>query len=94
MVSVEDPVVKGYVSCVRHAWLVHLMLIHDGVDADDTGPIVSSHDLRHINTCLEVIFSDNVFQFWMKNILQTPAYQVSVTCDVHSWQFGNLLIKF
>lgn len=82
MVTVEDPVVKGYVSCVRHAWLVHLMLIHDGVDAQETGPIVSSHDLRHINTCLDVIFSDNVFQFWMKNILQTPAYQVSVTCDV------------
>ncbi|XP_031097713.1 nuclear pore complex protein NUP205 isoform X1 [Ipomoea triloba] len=75
MVTVEDPVVKGYVSCVRHAWLVHLMLIHDGVDAQETGPIVSSHDLRHINTCLDVIFSDNVFQFWMKNILQTPAYQ-------------------
>ncbi|VFQ73605.1 unnamed protein product [Cuscuta campestris] len=75
MVSVEDPVVKGYVNCVRHAWLVHLMLIHDGVDAQDTGPSVSSHDIRTINTLLEVIFSDNVFEFWMTNILQTPAFE-------------------
>ncbi|CAH9088046.1 unnamed protein product [Cuscuta europaea] len=75
MVTVEDPVVKGYINCVRHAWLVHLMLIHDGLDAQDTGLSVSSHDMRHINTCLEVIMADNVFQFWMTNILQTPAFE-------------------
>ncbi|CAN4094283.1 unnamed protein product [Withania somnifera] len=76
MVAGNDPVVEGYVDCLRSAWVVHLMLIHDGLDAKDTSASASSsNDIRNIYSCLEVIFSNNVFLSWLNKILLTPAYQ-------------------
>ncbi|XP_070003798.1 nuclear pore complex protein NUP205 [Nicotiana sylvestris] len=76
MVAGNDPVVEGYVDCLRSSWVVHLMLIHDGLDAKDTAANASSNnDIRNIYSCLEVIFSNNVFQSWLNKILLTPAYQ-------------------
>lgn len=79
MVAGNDPVVEGYVDCLRSAWVVHLMLIHDGLDAKDTSASASSNnDIRNIYSCLEVIFSNNVFLSWLNKILLTPAYQVRI----------------
>lgn len=76
MVTGNDPVVEGYFDCLRSAWVVHLMLIHDGIDAKDTSATASSNnDIRNIYSCLEVIFSNNVFLSWLNKILLTPAYQ-------------------
>lgn len=79
MLTGTDPVVESYVDCLRSAWVVHLMLIHDGLDAKDTSASASSNnDIRNINSCLEVIFSNNVFLSWLNKILLTPAYQVII----------------
>lgn len=79
MVAGKDAVVEGYVDCLRSSWVVHLMLIHDGLDAKDTAANASSNnDIRNIYSCLEVIFSNNVFQSWLNKILLTPAYQVKI----------------
>lgn len=79
MVAGNDPVVEGYFDCLRSAWVVHLMLIHDGVDTKDTSASASSNnDIRNIYSCLEVIFSNNVFLSWLNKILLTPAYQVRI----------------
>ncbi|KAF5945828.1 hypothetical protein HYC85_016056 [Camellia sinensis] len=73
--SGSDPLVEGFVDCVRLAWAVHLMLIQDGVDARETVPSASSSELQYIFSCLEIIFSNNVFQFSLVKILRTAAYQ-------------------
>ncbi|KAJ8528333.1 hypothetical protein K7X08_022025 [Anisodus acutangulus] len=76
MIAGNDPVVEGYVDCLRSAWVVHLMLIHDGLDAKDTSASTSSdNDIRNIYSCLEVVFSNNVFLSWLNKILLTPTYQ-------------------
>lgn len=61
--------VEGFVGVIRLAWCVHLMLINDGVSAS------SSNNSGYVNSCLEFIFSHNVFQFLLDNILRTAAYQ-------------------
>ncbi|KAI8022266.1 Nuclear pore complex protein NUP205 [Camellia lanceoleosa] len=73
--SGSDPLVEGFVDCVRLAWAVHLMLIQDGVDARETVPSASSSELQYIFSCLEIIFSNNVFQFSLVKILRTAAHQ-------------------
>ncbi|XP_052198623.1 nuclear pore complex protein NUP205 isoform X2 [Diospyros lotus] len=73
--SANDPIVDGFVDCVRLAWAVHLMLVQDGIDAGETLSSSSSSDLRNIFTCLEIIFSKNVFQFFLDKIVLTAAYQ-------------------
>lgn len=65
----NNPNVEGFVGVVRLAWCVHLMLINDGVSAS------SSNNSGYVNSCLEFIFSHNVFQFLLDNILRTAAYQ-------------------
>lgn len=65
----NNPNMEGFVGVVRLAWCVHLMLINDGVSAS------SSNNSGYVNSCLEFIFSHNVFQFLLDNILRTAAYQ-------------------
>lgn len=65
----NNPNVEGFVGVVRLAWCVHLMLINDAVSAS------SSNNSGYVNSCLEFIFSHNVFQFLLDNILRTAAYQ-------------------
>lgn len=76
MAPVNDPNISGLVDCVRLAWSVHLMLVQEGIAARDAISSASSKDLQNINSCLEVIFSNNVFQFFLDKVLRTAAYQV------------------
>lgn len=69
MAAGNNPNVEGFVGVVRLAWCVHLMLINDAVSAS------SSNNSGYVNSCLEFIFSHNVFQFLLDNILRTAAYQ-------------------
>ncbi|KAJ7956691.1 Nuclear pore complex protein [Quillaja saponaria] len=75
MATGNDPNVEGFVDGVRLAWVVHLMLIQDGFAARETAPSASSTEMGYILSCLEVIFSHNVFQFLLDKVLQTAAYQ-------------------
>jgi len=60
----NDPNVEGFVDGIRLAWAVHLMLILDVVAARESVSNASSNDLGYLHSCLEVIFSNNVFQFF------------------------------
>ncbi|XP_021855676.2 nuclear pore complex protein NUP205 [Spinacia oleracea] len=75
MAPVNDPTVGGFVDCVRLAWSVHLMLIQEGAAARDTISTAPSKDLQNFSSCLAVIFTNNVFQFFLDNVLRTAAYQ-------------------
>nr|GEW31502.1 nuclear pore complex protein NUP205 [Tanacetum cinerariifolium] len=66
----NDQLIEGCMHCVRLAWAVHLMIIQDVTDARET-----TNDGRNIVTCLEAVFSGNVFQFLLNKVLRTPAYQ-------------------
>ncbi|PON88993.1 Nucleoporin [Trema orientale] len=70
----SDPNVERYVDCVRLAWAVHLMLIHDATAAT-TVSNASSNDLAYLHSCLEVVFSNNVFRFMLDKVLRSAAYQ-------------------
>ncbi|KAF8393226.1 hypothetical protein HHK36_021467 [Tetracentron sinense] len=71
----NDPNVEGFVDGIRLAWTVHLILTQDGTTARETIPGASSSDLGNMYSCLEVVFSNNVFQFLLDKILRTAAYQ-------------------
>ncbi|KAE9464397.1 hypothetical protein C3L33_03696, partial [Rhododendron williamsianum] len=73
--SGSDLIAEGFVDCVRLAWATHLMLILDGNDTRENVPSASPSDIGYISSCLETIFSNNVFQFFLVKILQTAAYQ-------------------
>ncbi|KAL3643098.1 hypothetical protein CASFOL_013913 [Castilleja foliolosa] len=75
MVSGNDPVVEGFADCVRLAWVVHLFLVQDGNDLKEMVATTWSNDMKSICSCLEVIFANNVFQFWLDTILRSAAYQ-------------------
>lgn len=75
MATGSDPIVEGFVGGVRLAWAVHLMLIHDEIAARETVSSSSSSELSNIRSCLETIFSNNVFQFLLDKVLRTAAYQ-------------------
>jgi nuclear pore complex protein Nup205 len=75
MASGSDPTADGFIGGIRLAWAVHLMLIHDGISGMDTISTASTTDMGHICSCLESIFSKNVFQFLLDNVLRTAAYQ-------------------
>ncbi|CAH8279240.1 unnamed protein product [Arabidopsis lyrata] len=75
MASGSDPTADGFIGGIRLAWAVHLMLIHDGISGMDTISTASTKDMGHICSCLESIFSKNVFQFLLDNVLRTAAYQ-------------------
>ncbi|GMN58167.1 hypothetical protein TIFTF001_027267 [Ficus carica] len=70
----NDPNVERFVDGVRLAWAVHLMLIQDSTTAAAVSS-TSSNDLAYLHSCLEVIFSKNVFQFMLDKVLRTAAYQ-------------------
>ncbi|EEF37928.1 hypothetical protein RCOM_0223370 [Ricinus communis] len=76
MATENDPVVEGFIGGVRLAWSVHLMLINDVITAREEVSNASSTDLGYLNSSLELIFSRNVFQFLLDNVLRTAAYQV------------------
>ncbi|KAL0410679.1 UNVERIFIED_CONTAM: Nuclear pore complex protein [Sesamum latifolium] len=76
MVAGNDTVVEGFVDCVRLAWVVHLIMVQDGNDAKETMTSTLSNDMRSVCSCLDVVFANNVFQFWLDKILHTAAYQV------------------
>ncbi|ESQ37635.1 hypothetical protein EUTSA_v10002339mg [Eutrema salsugineum] len=75
MASGSDVIVDGFIGGIRLAWAVHLMLIYDGISGMDTISTASTTDMGHICFCLESIFSKNVFQFLLDNVLLTAAYQ-------------------
>ncbi|GAB4828290.1 hypothetical protein Ancab_035204 [Ancistrocladus abbreviatus] len=75
MTAPNDPIVSGFVDCVRAAWVAHLMLIQDGVSGREIASSASSSELHYISSCLEVIFCNNVFQFFLDKVLRTAAYQ-------------------
>ncbi|KAL8128568.1 hypothetical protein V2J09_017723 [Rumex salicifolius] len=70
--STNDPTIEGFVGCVKLAWAVHLLLIHD-VASETASTSVSNAE--SISSCLEDVFSNNVFQFFLDKVLQTAAYQ-------------------
>lgn len=76
MAAGNDPVVEGFVDCVRLAWVVHLILVQDGNNAKEITASTLTNDTKIIFSCLEVIFANNVFQFWLDKILRSAAYQV------------------
>ena len=76
MSPVNDPNVSGFVDCLRLAWSVHLMLVQEGTEVRDTVSSASSKDFQNISSCLDVIFSNNVFEFFLHKVLRTAAYKV------------------
>ncbi|KAL3530714.1 hypothetical protein ACH5RR_010036 [Cinchona calisaya] len=58
MVTGNDPIIEGFVDCAR---LVHMMLTQDDVGVKDS----SSNHVQYICLCMDVVFSNNVFQFWL-----------------------------
>ncbi|CAA7019609.1 unnamed protein product [Microthlaspi erraticum] len=75
MASGSDLTTDGFIGGIRLAWAVHLMLIYDGISGMDPVSTASTTDMGHICSCLESIFSKNVFQFLLDNVLRTAAYQ-------------------
>ncbi|GMH18956.1 hypothetical protein Nepgr_020797 [Nepenthes gracilis] len=78
MAAANDPTSAGIIDFVRFAWAVHLMLIQGESVGREIVSSASSSDLQYISSCLEVIFSNNVFQFFLDNVLRTAAYQNEV----------------
>lgn len=76
MAAGNDPNVEVFVGGIRLVWAVHLMLIHDGTAVRETVSSASSSDMGYIHSCLEFIFSNNVFQFLLDKVLRTASYQV------------------
>ncbi|XP_050365168.1 nuclear pore complex protein NUP205 isoform X2 [Argentina anserina] len=75
MAAGNDPNVEGLVGTIRLSWAVHLMLIQDALTGRDAISSVSSSDLSYLQSCLEVVFSKNVFQFILDKVLKTAAYE-------------------
>lgn len=71
-----NPNIVGFCDGVRLAWIAHLMLTQDRNSSADTMSRSSSQNLANIFACLELICSNNVFQFLLVNVLQSAAYQV------------------
>ncbi|KAK1312026.1 hypothetical protein QJS10_CPA07g00690 [Acorus calamus] len=71
----NDINVEGFLDVIRLGWTVHLMLIQDQNSAREALAGAASGDLAYISSCLELICSNNVFQFLLDRILQTAAYQ-------------------
>uniref|UniRef100_A0A2P2MHU4 Uncharacterized protein MANES_05G119700 n=1 Tax=Rhizophora mucronata TaxID=61149 RepID=A0A2P2MHU4_RHIMU len=75
MAGGNDCNVEGFVAGVRLSWSVHLLLIHDWDAANEAASSTSSNDLGYLNSCLDFMFSKNVFQFLLDNVLRTAAFQ-------------------
>ncbi|KAG9451145.1 hypothetical protein H6P81_011110 [Aristolochia fimbriata] len=75
MVSSTDPNVEGFVDGIRLAWLVHLMITQDQSSAGETSVAASANDMSNIHFCLELLSSNNVFEFLLEKVLRSAAYQ-------------------
>lgn len=75
MATCTDLNVEGFVGGVRLVWAVHLMLIYDEFAASETVSNMLSNDLGYIKSCLDSVFSNNVFQFLTDKVVGTAAYQ-------------------
>ncbi|CAN1216810.1 Nuclear pore complex protein NUP205 [Linum perenne] len=68
MSSGNDLQMEGFIGGVRLAWSVHLMLV-------EATSVNASNDSGYLNSCLDAVFANNVFQFLIDKILGTAAYQ-------------------
>ncbi|KAF6151180.1 hypothetical protein GIB67_037388 [Kingdonia uniflora] len=75
IVTGSDPNIEGFINGVRLAWTVHLMLTQDNSTTREKMSVSSSNEMGNIYSCLEVICSNNVFQFLLDKILRTAAFQ-------------------
>ncbi|KAJ6832491.1 nuclear pore complex protein NUP205 isoform X2 [Iris pallida] len=66
--------VEGFVDVIRLAWDVHMIAMQDQ-SARETAAGTSSRDLGNINSCLQLVCSNNVFQFLLARVLRSAAYQ-------------------
>lgn len=82
MATGNDPILEGFIGGTRLAWLVHLMLIQEGTASRESILSGSSNEMDYVSQCLEVIFSENVFQFLLDKVLRTAAYQVQPLCYI------------
>ncbi|XP_040371230.1 nuclear pore complex protein NUP205 [Rosa chinensis] len=74
-----DPNVEGFIGCIRLAWAAHMIV---------------TQDLDHLDSCLELVFQKNVFQFISDGILGTAAYQNHDDEDmsyIYNIYFGKLI---
>lgn len=94
MATGNDPIVEGFVGGIRLAWVVHLMLIQDGTASRESVLSGSSNEMGYLSQCLEVIFSENVFQFLLDKVLRTAAYQVHLLCHIAMFFIQNVLFFF
>ncbi|CAN1216816.1 Nuclear pore complex protein NUP205 [Linum perenne] len=76
MSSGNDLQMEGFIGGVRLAWSVHLMLVFDGNSPREATSVNASNDSGYLNSCLDAVFANNVFQFLIDKILGTAAYQV------------------
>ncbi|XP_054792817.1 nuclear pore complex protein NUP205-like isoform X2 [Prosopis cineraria] len=75
MAAGNNPMVEGFVGGIRLAWVVHLMLILDRIASRESISSSSSNEMGYLSQGLDVIFSENVFQFLLDKVLRTAAYQ-------------------
>ncbi|XP_020549778.1 nuclear pore complex protein NUP205-like [Sesamum indicum] len=71
MVAGNDTVVEGFVDCVRLAWVVQLIMVQDGNDADEALTSTLSNDMKSVCSCLDIVFANNVSSFgWIRSFIQ------------------------
>lgn len=75
--------VEDFVGVVRLAWVVHLILTHDRIASRGIVSNVSLREMSNISACLELVCSQNVFQFLLAKVIAGAAYKVRVTIDGH-----------
>jgi len=75
MVTGNNPNVEGFLDVIRLAWAVHMIIAQDE-SARDIVSGGSSRDLSNIYSCLQLVCTNNVFQFLVTRVLRTAAYQV------------------
>ncbi|EPS70812.1 hypothetical protein M569_03946, partial [Genlisea aurea] len=74
MIAENDPVLAGFVDCIKLSFVVHLILVLDTSDGIEINSSATADDMRSIYSLLEAIFSNNVIQFWLDKILLTPGF--------------------
>ncbi|KAJ4808768.1 nuclear pore complex protein (DUF3414) [Rhynchospora pubera] len=67
--------VEGFVGVVRLAWVVHLILTHDKIPSRAAISNASLRDMSNLSACLELICSQNVFQFLLAKVITSAAYK-------------------
>ncbi|ONK81042.1 uncharacterized protein A4U43_C01F24610 [Asparagus officinalis] len=74
MIVGNIPNIEGFVDVIRLAWAVHMIISQDQ-GAGDISSGGSSKDLSNIYSCLQLVCTNNVFQFLLTRVLRTAAYQ-------------------